>query len=257
MPFNNSNNNSSIFNDLVNKEVSNCKLKITNLLSDRSTFPMAESRLDLRAKKGFGLTNVAGVYVLYSKPTKKVYIGTSTNLSQRKGEHSKDIKSQVKGVPLILSDVTTLQLTVSDFEFLPIAQLDENLIAKIENSSDSSITNKVQNFYLKVEEKLLEELFADPSILPRLYNSKTSSAFTVGNPGGSHGKGGIPKEPLAFLDYAWESKNKASSCVGRDRKTISNYLTDKKPGWRAISVEELENWDPNKKNVKLPEEYSL
>ena len=39
------------------------------------------------------LTKVSGIYLIVNQKTKKVYIGSTNNLSQRKGEHKKGLNS--------------------------------------------------------------------------------------------------------------------------------------------------------------------
>jgi hypothetical protein len=222
------------------------------LLSDRSTFTIPSTSLDGRAPKGLGFTNIAGLYVLYSKTTKKIYIGFSYDLSQRKGEHANSIKNlSDKESKAIIADVKALSLNVSDFEFFVIKQVDSNLADNITATGNPNINAEAQisNFLEQVEHAILTDFFTDPLIKQRLYNVKTTSEFTKGNPGGLPGKGS--SKPVAWNDFAWESKTKAESCFELGRKQIGKNAKDQKRGWRDVSKEEFDNWDPSKKNVNL------
>jgi hypothetical protein len=210
--------------------------------------------LPLNRVKNSGLTHKAGLYLLFCPKTNKIYIGSTGDLAQRKGEHTQSIQNPnaQRKIVVIEQDIQKFNLGREDFQFVVITRINPVLSAEIANECSDNIGNndtKISFFYLMVEETILRILFKDPKINQFLYNSKTTSAFQKGNSGGAHGKGGAPKKPVANNFGAWESVSLAAKYNNNvSKKTIRNWIKSKKDGWCNITLEEFKKYPIEKQN---------
>lgn len=242
-------NESIVFQDLVRKTALELKTAIDLVITSGGvvSFP----NYPFTRTKFTALTDKAGFYLIYCSKNKKFYLGSTTNLAQRKGEHGQALRLKVKLVPKILIDITQQNLDITDFSFVILKQLSPQLINEITQNCQKA--DNITFFLLMVEEMSLQDLVLDPRVPPLLYNSKTTSGFFKGNPGGSHGKGGSPKVCVGFKGFGWSSISNAAVALGVDRKTIRNHIENGSKRFveiKYISQDEFNALPDDKKNVK-------
>lgn len=168
-----------------------------------------------------GLTNMAGLYIILNTKTKKLYLGGTSNLAQRKGEYNQSLKNVQRREKLskgIQDDL--VKGNIKDFCFIPIVAISQRNFSGFKTKSTS--TAQIAAFLdSEVEQKLLKYYLNETSQDSiTFYNQKELGTFIPGNTsGGSTNSGSIDK-PLMFQNYAWESLNAAANSLGKDRKTL-------------------------------------
>ena len=93
---------------------------ITLIKQVKNKGPSGFQSLSLGRVQGSKLTNKAGFYLLYSKKTQHMYFGSTNNLAQRKGEHTRGF-GESKDLPPKLLEViqnSSPPLTKADFQFV-------------------------------------------------------------------------------------------------------------------------------------------
>lgn len=201
---------------------------------------------------GSGLTNQAGVYIIINRRTKKFYIGSSADLAQRKGEHSRNFKNPGRlGSRSVINPAISADLeapgSYSDFYFaavfcFPHTQRTGASSKILDNSFCQDL------FDLTIEKGIIEHFLTDEAFKNRCYNTRSIGRFERGNTFGGSPQSGSPAKPVALLDaengkmlYAWESVTAAANSLGLAPATIRNYRTDGK--LVEISTSEYESFE--------------
>lgn len=171
--------------------------------------------------KKSGLTKQAGLYLLVNDKTKKIYLGGSNDLAQRKGEHARDLKNQ-QVQSKILAD---LKLgSIKDFYFVPLVMFPASAVM-CSNPKDASLMSTFLDLHI---EKAILEKFLDKSseVEPYLYNTKPVGVMLKGNPGspapldGSPRLSGTPSKPVTFEGFAWESNRAVEKSTKYSTKSV-------------------------------------
>lgn len=174
-----------------------------------------------------GLTKKAGLYAVLNKKTKKLYIGCTTNLAQRKGDHYRNLNDpdsrREKLSPAFLAERETSEIT--DFYFVPLLV--------IENPEQLEVNNQRLLKFLEnyVENILLEDFLNRPP--EKLFGFSPTDVFlnvtavgrfvtqvkTARSP-----ESGEASSPISYENYAWESKSAAGHWFGVARKLINSKI---------------------------------
>lgn len=198
-----------------------------------------------------GLYGMPGVYVIVNTETKKLYIGGSSNLSNRRSTYKFNMLKPLSGSPrsrkdklskLIREDLN--QGKIDDFCFIPIIGIQKANLSGFEVSPSQSV--QIQRFIdLEVEQALLDfYLNSANQTSVSFYNVKTVGAFNIGNTFGGAPYSGSPDRPLTYGKYAWQSVSAAATSLKKDRKAIRERL--KKGQFRNLTVEEYDNFQGKK-----------
>lgn len=153
-----------------------------------------------------GLTGKNGLYLLANIRKHKLYIGSTTDLSDRKRTYRSGFNhahSRKKLPAEIRKEVEDGESSIDDFVFIPVVQI-----------SDNSFETKGQakDFVTEVEDKLLADL--DPSEKHLYYNRRGTVFFEPGS--------NKPKK-LRFGAYVWSSERAASNYCSLSRPVIRSY----------------------------------
>jgi hypothetical protein len=206
--------------------------KICNALVDRvrplidqildsvqsGTFDYSAFKMGRDSKSG--LTGLGGLYLFINKETKKIYLGGTVNITQRKADYNAGLKippAKNKELPLsIQSDI--IRTGPASFYFVPILTFDRLNVTGISLSKD--FTTKVNNFFdSRVEKNLLEHYLKGP-LKDRFYNVKVIGKFQPGQQTQRSPQSGQPPGPVSYENYAWESISLAADNLRTDRKNI-------------------------------------
>lgn len=207
-----------------------------------------------------GLTNLVGLYLIVNTRTKKIYLGGTNNLAQRKGEYNQSFTNSTRQKKLSKSMQKDLaEGGFKDFCFIPIVGiLQKNLTPNVsfnQSTALKELKREISNFIdFEVEQPLLDK-FLNPNTetFQMFYNEKTIGSFTKGNSFGGSLKSGSPNQPLMYENYAWESVSAAAKSLGKDRKTIRNR---KDLGvFIEISVNDFNSFQGNKIQNSEAETY--
>lgn len=191
------------------------------------------------------VTLTGGLYLIVNTRTKRIYLGGSGDLAQRKGEHKQNFikaQRQDKLNSLMREDLAHGQ--VNDFVFIPLVFFELKNVQGF--GATSSIKRKVSQFLdLYVEKVLLEQFFNEKNLDPSLfYNQKTIGAFQVGNNYGGTPQSGSKDKAIRFENYAWESISAVAKCFSVDRKSVRNKL--EKGFFSQMTEDEFEDFNGNK-----------
>lgn len=169
-------------------------------------------------KKRSGLTKCAGLYAIVNSRTQKIYVGGTTNLSQRKGEHKKGLLDGIRSTKFLKSFEIDLQIgEASDFSFVPLVVLPKSVCQYFLNGKE------FQKFIEeKLETPLLQEFLSNPEDSVFFYNRKITGLFQRNNTFGGSPQSGIPNQAIQYEEYAWESVSAAAKSLQVDRKSIRN-----------------------------------
>lgn len=194
-----------------------------------------------------GLTGKCGLYLIINKKTKRFYIGSASNLAQRKGEHKQNFTSAARRSKLALAFRADLdEGQFEDFTFVPVLILNLSITKDL---SDKTLNQKVKDFLDTYVEKPIISYYLDralwrdaPSEDPvkgsptLIYNVKLVGTFESGNSFGGAPSSGSPSRAIAYtttingqaITYAWESISAASNTFDVDRKLIRTKLQKNK-----------------------------
>lgn len=222
---------------ITKKQVESIILSVLNSTFDFEAFSFAnESR---------GLTNVVGIYMIVNRRSKRVYLGGSVNLAQRRREYKSYLNNNTGKVYKTMRD-DLLKGQASDFSFVPLVGFHRSSVTGgvVTNTSEQANSKQLMSFLdLQVEQPLLEEYLSstDPAQYASLfYNAKTIGVFTQGNVYGGSPLSGAKNKPLMFENYAWESVSAAANSLLKDRKSIR--LQRDKGKLQEISLEQWNNF---------------
>lgn len=218
---------------IAKKEVESIILSVRNSTFNYEGFSFAnESR---------GLTKVAGLYMIVNKRSKKVYLGGSVNLAQRRREYKSYFNKNTGKVYKTMRD-DLLSGQASDFFFVPIVGFNRSSVTGLTNTSEQANSQQLMSFLdRQVEQPLLEEFLNSTNQYASLfYNEKTIGTFTQGNVYGGSPLSGSENKPLMFENYAWESLSAAANSLSKDKKSIR--LQRDKGKLQEISIEEFNNF---------------
>jgi len=169
------------------------------------------------------LTNIAGIYLIVSPLTQKFYIGSASNLAQRKGDHKRNYTNDSRRDPIMRPFRAT---NIENIYFVPILTLPINLVNGLNFDSQTlgTFNQQLQRFFdRKVESVLINEVLTDSYYVRFITNTRDVGAFQPQNTFGGTPQSGQQDKPVAYRNlYAWESISAAAECLGRDRKTIRN-----------------------------------
>lgn len=216
---------------IVKKEVESIILSVLN-----GTFDYAFS-FD---RDSIALTKVVGLYMIVNKRSKKVYLGGSVNLAQRRRDYKSYLNKNTKVYKAMREDL--LKGQASDFYFVPIVGFRRSSVTGLTNTSEQANSQQLMSFLdFQVEQPLLEEYLSSTCQYASLfYNEKTIGTFTQGNAYGGSPNSGSASKPLMFQNYAWESVSAAANSLLKERKSIR---AQRKPNkFREISLEEFNNF---------------
>lgn len=162
------------------------------------------------------LTGKNGLYLIINKKTKRIYLGSASNLAQRKGDHKRTFSGTSKKLARAMRD-DLMSGSVADFYFVPLVVI-ENL--GLDNTQVSLF------FDTYVEQPLLADyLFNLPNVF---YNIKTVGPFMEGNAFGGRPNSGSPSQPVSYttiingqsVTCAWESVSAAANTFKVSTKLI-------------------------------------
>lgn len=205
--------------------------QIGQLLNQMQQNQFAFHQFTFQKNLGSGLTNVAGIYMVYNKRTQKAYVGSSVNLAQRKGEYKRNLTDPNRFKKVNANIITDLQNgQIGDFYFIPLVGFDHNQVIGYTTKLSLELRKQLSIFFdLEIEKAILQALInPNASIGLALYNTKTVGRFQAGN---TYGKGpnsgsaskalsiSIPS-PSGTKEFAWESVSAASNSLKIDRKII-------------------------------------
>nr|AYQ94409.1 hypothetical protein [Chloromonas rosae] len=172
-----------------------------------------------------------GIYLLVNSVTNRFYIGSSTNLQQRRREYASWLTSNNKTFEKLNSniqqEVRDNNIPPSTFFFIPILFFD-NLISSPLNLSGSSpiqipavFTEWASQFLdEEIEEKILINVFQDQNLTNYKYNVTTSGDFRLNNKLGGY------RESNAIAvnidGYNFPSYVAAATALNISTKTLRN-----------------------------------
>jgi len=171
-----------------------------------------------------GLTNKSGLYLIINRKTKRVYLGGTANLAQRKGEHNLTLTNQDRITKLQSGMRKDLEIgTAEDFYFVPIIIFTAANVLIAESSvgqKENSYNQQVASFLDSYAEKPLLEAYLISDLKQVFYNEKTVGTFEKGNTFGGSPNSGQPAKAIRYKNYAWDSVTAASNTFGVDRRLI-------------------------------------
>lgn len=166
-----------------------------------------------------GLSNKAGLYLIINERTQRIYLGSTKDLSQRKGDHSRGFRNpndEGRCRPSPNMRVDLANGSPNDFHYVPLVIINPALI-----QSDSTLT--ISNFLdLKVESVLLDE-YLSPSHphVAMFYNSRPIGQFQFGQQVNRSPLSGQAPVAVAYSTLiAWSSVSLAAYMLDIDRKAI-------------------------------------
>lgn len=188
-----------------------------------------------------GLTNVVGLYMIVNRRSKKVYLGGSVNLAQRRREYKSYLNNNTGKVYKTMRD-DLLKGQANDFYFVPLVGFHRSSVTGLTNTSEQANSKQLMSFFdIQVEQPLLEEYLSSTSQYVSLfYNEKTIGTFTQGNVYGGSPNSGSANKPLMFQNYAWESVSAAAYSLSKERKSIREKR--KRGVFQEISLEEFNDF---------------
>lgn len=197
-----------------------------------------------------GLTDKLGYYLVYCLKTSQFYIGATTHVAQRKGDHHRDFKLWVNQstndrrsrLPHgIKKCMTQHQCQIEDFVFMPLMLFTKTQIGP----GALSLTNEqVEELLTTIEKQVIYYFKKHPMFKKRVLNVQTGSRFLPGNRYGGSPQSGIPMRPVAETtgEFAWESALLCARCFGIAPKTIRNRMKGNAIAFRYIEPETFANW---------------
>jgi hypothetical protein len=196
-----------------------------------------------------GLTDKGGFYLIINKTKKKVYLGSTGNLVQRKGEYNRDFNDITRRYnPGIKADVKATG--TNDFHFVPILSFSlTNCVLPSDLGGKSKKAFISEFFDTQVESTLLQGYLADDSTLKDMfYNTAIFGRFTPGNTRGGTPQSGTRSRPVSFNgEYAWESVLAASISLGVDRATVRSRINSDSFSLSELSQNDYNNFPDNLK----------
>lgn len=223
--------------------ISKSRTQILSTIENMQQGTFDYSSFTLGRNLGSGLTKMAGIYLMVNQRTKKIYLGGTGDLSQRKADYKKYLnkpESLSKLSPKMREDREAGQ--AADFYFVPLVALDSREVTNLSGITTESTTGRGKlSIFLdsQVEQPLLKE-FLQSDKASVFYNMKVEGRFEEGNRYGGTPQSGNPDKPVVLGNYAWESISGAAKSFNKDRKTIRKRL-DNGP-LREITSEEFENF---------------
>lgn len=158
---------------IAKKEVESIILSVLNGTFDYEAFSFAN--------ESTGLTKVVGLYMIVNRRSKKVYLGGSVDLAQRRREYKSYLNNKTKVYKAMRDDL--LKGEASDFYFVPIVGFHRSSITGLTTTSEQANSKQLMSFLdLQVEQPLLEEyLNSTYQYASLFYNEKTIGTFTQGS----------------------------------------------------------------------------
>lgn len=101
--------------------IQTAKLQILDILDQMKKDIFDFQNFSFEKQRRSGLTNLAGLYCILNKKEKKVYLGGTSDLAQRKGEHNLSRKGKKKWPTELRKAVESG--SPDDFYFVPIVPL--------------------------------------------------------------------------------------------------------------------------------------
>ena len=218
------------------------------------------------------LTNKAGLYLIVNKRSKKLYLGSTKNLTSRKADYKQNFKNPLRFDKVYTSMHDDLNYSKSkgqdwfqDFYFIPLVfwtqpKIDlsevnqqDSLpcshppkggagvggVESAKNSSTKELSNNLNDFLdLFVEKPLLDEfLISQPNFF---YNTKSTGKFQKGNTYGGAPNSGTPKKPVSCDNFIWESVTAAAVSFEVTPATIRNTINKKLMQYEKTSNNNME-----------------
>lgn len=174
-------------------------------------------RFSLKKQQRSHLSFCPGLYCIVNSRFKKIYLGGTMNLAQRKGEHRQGIFSQNSSKLLQSFQLDLQNGEASDFLFLPIVILEKS--TKENFSSSSQFQSYIEN---QLEKPVLDYFLNSQKFHSFFYNKKITGRFEKNQSFERSPKSGSPSQPLRYKNYAWESISAVSKSLKKDRKSIRN-----------------------------------
>jgi hypothetical protein len=206
-----------------------------------------------------GLTDHCGFYLIINEKTKKVYLGSTSDLAQRKGEHNKNLKNLTSSKLSINLRKDRDKYGPESFYFVPLLRIPfsnfEDLLME-PNSETKNTQRKIIAKFLETNvETLLLEFYLNSENKDMFYNVKVIGEFQPFNTFGGSPNSGSPSKNVSFQNYAWESISSASKSLSVDRHTIRNRIDN--GIMKILSGEEFNNFSGNKILNQEGETYFL
>ena len=217
---------------IAKKEVERVILSVLNDTFNYQAFSFANDST--------GLTKMVGLYMIVNRRTKKVYLGGSVNLAQRRREYKSYLNKKTKVYKTMREDL--LKGQASDFYFVPLVGFPRSSVTGLTNTSEQANSKELMRFLdFQVEQPLLEEYLSSTYQYTSLfYNEKTIGTFTQVNTYGGSPNSGSANKPLMFQNYVWESVSAAANSLSKERKSIRAQRKPTK--FQEISLEEFNNF---------------
>lgn len=229
----------NIYNEVVDLTTITTKKAVGQKLADISK-PIINNIIEQIKKNTFnfddysfeknnssGLTGKCGIYLIINKPKQKIYLGSSHNLAQRKGDHKRNFTNPKRIDKVYKSMVNDLLFgSPSDFYFIPILTFAKSNIIGLQGTAVDH-SQQIKRFLDSFVEKLLLEFYlvsehASAHYKEIFYNEKTTGEFQQGNKYGGAPGSGLPSASICFENYAWESVSAAAKTFNYTNKTIRN-----------------------------------
>jgi len=205
-------------------------------------------------------TNFFGWYAILNLKNGKINFGSLTrDFAQRKGEYQRDFR-EFRGNPhtrnprlyaSLRKEITENKCTDEDFVFLPLVLLskaDFNELLINPASSTNHGLSKTQ-WLQDIEEEVLRFFLESTLYKERFYNTKTTSRFLPSNTSGGFRTGNV--EPVAEVGgekpRAFESVSAAAAILGRDRRSIRNYI--QRGTLKRLTPQEWDAWPEDLKFI--------
>lgn len=209
---------------------------IQNILQELKNGTLNLTHFPFTKVQASGLTSQSGLYVIANSRTKKIYLGGTSDLAQRKGDHHRNFTDPTRKGKGKLQTGLKQDLengSFSDFSFIPVLTFDNSQVIGLKTASTTQVSADLKTVNQQigdfldtyVEGPLLNDLFNTNSA--DLYNIKQIGPFQMGNKLGGSPNSGNPSEPVSYetrqtppILYAWESVSAVANCFNVDRRLV-------------------------------------
>lgn len=181
-------------------------------------------------KRSTGLWLTPGFYLVLNRKTKRILIGQTTNLSERRGDYAKQTSTFPLAIQLsaqVRAEIRAGITVTKDFYFIPLVTIRGGLAP-----------SKIDSVLKNVEDKLL---IAIPLAEKELYYNRQGTVFAD--------KIDTAAKPIAFQTYRWESISAAQRYLTYATTTLKSWASLGVMNYPSVETYELflENapWEEN------------
>lgn len=194
--------------------------------------------LTIKRTPNSNLTNKPGLYLLCLPNVSMFYIGSSSNLAQRKGEHHRDIKNKT----CRYGDIVILEHEdLEAIRFIPLVVFDgKQVVSNISGCNLDSLffqsKKEATEFFSEVELMTIDRIIKQhPDLVSAMLNKNTQNRFIKGVTQTIRRSvfSGSTSKPVTDGEKIWPSVAEATRDLGVARKTIRNWI--QKGEWSYVS----------------------